>query len=175
MTTVTTGVDRSRGTGPTPSDEALRLVLRQVTEPVVVVTGASPEGTPVGMTVSSFAVASLTPPLLLVCPHVASRTWADLAGVGSFAVNLLSRHQTGLARRFAGGGDRFAGVRTVPADDGTPLLVDALAALRCDVDDTMTAGDHVVALGRIRELHALRDGQGLDTVTLRRAWHGRGA
>jgi 3-hydroxy-9,10-secoandrosta-1,3,5(10)-triene-9,17-dione monooxygenase reductase component len=175
MTIVTTGADLSSGTGRTPAAEALRRVLRQVTEPVVVVTGTSPAGTAIGMTVSSFAVASLAPPLLLVCPRVESRTWADLALAGSFAVNLLSRRQTELARRFASGGERFSGVRTVRACDGTPLLADSLAALHCDVHDTMTAGDHVVVLGRIRELHAWRDGPGLDTVTLRRATRGRRA
>ena len=86
---------------------------------------------------------------------------------GTFAVNILGHRHSDLAVRFAGPGDRFAGVRTVPADDGVPVLADALTVLVCDIRDEHPAGDHTVVVGRVRAVHVLRAGPGLDTVSLR--------
>ena len=82
-------------------------------------------------------------------------------------MNILGHQHGELAVRFAGPGDRFAGVRTLPTDDGIPVLADALTVLVCDIHDEHPAGDHTVVLGRVRAVHALRDGTGLDTVSLR--------
>ncbi|MBU7586411.1 MAG: diflavin flavoprotein [Nostoc sp. TH1S01] len=51
----------------------------------------------------------------------------------------LMRH---FLKRFAPGADRFAGVRTQPAEDGTPILADALAYMECEVVSRMDCGDH---------------------------------
>jgi flavin reductase (DIM6/NTAB) family NADH-FMN oxidoreductase RutF len=144
----------------------LRRVFLDLPQPVAVVTGLGPCGEPVGMTVSSLASASLAPPLVLFCPAVTSRTWAAARERGSFAVNILGHRHGRLARRFAGPGDRFVGLRTLPTDDGIPVLADALTVLVCDVHDEYPAGDHTVVLGRVRAVHRLRDGIGLDTVSL---------
>jgi flavorubredoxin/flavin reductase (DIM6/NTAB) family NADH-FMN oxidoreductase RutF len=45
-------------------------------------------------------------------------------------------------KRFAPGADRFAGVRTRPANNGSPLLADALAYLECEVTSRMEVSDH---------------------------------
>ncbi|MGR6964415.1 flavin reductase family protein [Geodermatophilus sp. URMC 61] len=147
--------------------DELRQVFRGLAQPVVVVTGRSLSGEPVGMTVSSLVSVSLTPPLLLFCPATTSRTWTTAREWGAFAVNVLGREHTGLAARFAGPGDRFAGLRTAAADDGVPLLADALTALHCAVHDEYPAGDHTVVLGRVRAVRRFRDGTGLDTVSMR--------
>ena len=44
-------------------------------------------------------------------------------------------------KRFAPGADRFAGVRTRPATNGSPLLADALAYLECEVTSRMEVSD----------------------------------
>ena len=43
---------------------------------------------------------------------------------------------------FAPGEDRFAGVATQEADNGSPILNDALAYLECEVGNRMECGDH---------------------------------
>jgi flavin reductase (DIM6/NTAB) family NADH-FMN oxidoreductase RutF len=144
----------------------LRRVFLDLPQPVAVVTGLGPFGEPVGMTVSSLASASLAPPLVLFCPAVTSRTWAAARERGSFAVNILGRQHGQLAERFARPDDRFVGLRTLPTNDGIPVLADALTVLVCDVHDEHPAGDHTVVLGRVRAVHSLRDGTGLDTVSL---------
>ena len=153
--------------GPAVTD--LRQVFLDLPQPVAVVTSLSRSGEPVGMTVSSFTSASLAPPLVLFCPAVTSRAWAAARERGSFAVNILGHQQGELAVRFARPGDRFAGLRTLPTVDRIPVLADALTVLVCDVHDEHAAGDHTVVLGRVRAVHAFRDGTGLDTVSLRRS------
>jgi flavin reductase (DIM6/NTAB) family NADH-FMN oxidoreductase RutF len=145
----------------------VRQAFLDLPQPVAVVSGLSRSGNPVGLTVSSLTSASLAPPLVLFCPAVTSRAWAAARERGTFAVNILGHRSGALARRFAGPGDRFVGVRTLPTDDGIPLLADALTVLLCDVHDEHPAGDHTVVLGRVRAVQALRSGTGLDTRSLR--------
>jgi flavin reductase (DIM6/NTAB) family NADH-FMN oxidoreductase RutF len=45
-------------------------------------------------------------------------------------------------KSFAPGEDRFANVATEVADNGCPILTDALAYLECTVNNRMEAGDH---------------------------------
>ena len=153
--------------GPAVAFDDLRQVFLDLPQPVAVITGRSSSGEPVGMTVSSLTSVSLAPPLVLFCPAVTSRAWAAAREQGSFAVNILGHKHSELAVRFAGRGDRFAGLRTLLTDDGIPVLADALTVLVCDVRDEHPAGDHTVVLGGVRAVHALRDGTGLDTVSLR--------
>jgi flavin reductase (DIM6/NTAB) family NADH-FMN oxidoreductase RutF len=145
----------------------LRRIFLDLPQPVAVVTGLGARGEPVGMTVSSLTSVSLEPPLVLFCPAVTSRVWALARMRGSFAVNILGRRHGRLARQFAGPGDRFAGLQTVPCDDGVPMLPDALTVLVCDVRDEHPAGDHTVVIGSVRAVHPLHGGRGLDTVSLR--------
>ncbi|WP_413171607.1 diflavin flavoprotein [Anabaena azotica] len=45
-------------------------------------------------------------------------------------------------KRFAPGADRFEGVKTQPAENGAPILGDALAYMECEVISRMDCGDH---------------------------------
>ncbi|MDJ0554986.1 MAG: diflavin flavoprotein [Microcoleaceae cyanobacterium MO_207.B10] len=51
----------------------------------------------------------------------------------------LMRH---FLKRFAPGADRFAGVKTQSAKNGSPILGDALAYMECQVRSRMEASDH---------------------------------
>jgi len=69
----------------------------------------------------------------------------------------LMRH---FLKRFAPGADRFAGVKTQPATNGSPILTDALAYMECEVVSRMELSDHhiVYALvdnGRVSNPDAL--------------------
>lgn len=147
--------------------DGLRRAFAHVPQPVAVVTGLGPSGELVGMTVSSLTSVSLEPPLVSFCPAATSRTWAAARRRGSFAVNILGYQDVALAMRFAAPIDRFAGVRTLPMDDGSPALADALTVLACAVQAEYTAGDHTVVLGRVRAVRTLRPGMGLDSISLR--------
>lgn len=69
----------------------------------------------------------------------------------------LMRH---FLKRFAPGADRFEGIRTQPAENGTPILTDALAYIECEVASRMDCGDHwavysTVYAGRVSKPEAL--------------------
>jgi flavorubredoxin/flavin reductase (DIM6/NTAB) family NADH-FMN oxidoreductase RutF len=52
---------------------------------------------------------------------------------------LLMKH---FLKRFAPGADRFEGVKTQPAENGSPILTDALAYIECEVNSRMEVNDH---------------------------------
>ncbi len=63
-------------------------------------------------------------------------------------------------KRFAPGADRFAGIKTYSADNGSPILAAALAFLECEVVSRMDCGDHWIVYssvdnGRVSNLDAL--------------------
>ncbi|GAB4342720.1 MAG: diflavin flavoprotein [Cyanophyceae cyanobacterium] len=58
----------------------------------------------------------------------------------------LMRH---FLKRFAPGQDRFEGINTQPAQNGSPILTDALAYLECQVMSRMDAGDHWIVYSSI--------------------------
>jgi flavorubredoxin/flavin reductase (DIM6/NTAB) family NADH-FMN oxidoreductase RutF len=63
-------------------------------------------------------------------------------------------------KRFAPGADRFEGVRTQSAQNGAPILTDALAYMECEVTSRMDCGDHwivysTVDAGRVSKPEAL--------------------
>jgi flavorubredoxin/flavin reductase (DIM6/NTAB) family NADH-FMN oxidoreductase RutF len=54
-------------------------------------------------------------------------------------------------KRFPPGGDRFAGIRTRPAENGSPILGDALAYLECTVTSRMEVSDHWIVYCTVDE------------------------
>ncbi|MEG4577656.1 diflavin flavoprotein [Microcoleus sp. N3A4] len=69
----------------------------------------------------------------------------------------LMRH---FLKRFPPGADRFAGVKTQPATNGSPILTDALAYMECEVVSRMELSDHhivyaIVDNGRVSNPDAL--------------------
>ncbi|AUT03634.1 diflavin flavoprotein A [Nostoc sp. CENA543] len=69
----------------------------------------------------------------------------------------LMRH---FLKRFAPGADRFEGIRTQKAENGAPILADALAYMECEVQSRMDCGDHwavysTVYAGRVSKLESL--------------------
>ncbi|MDX2213464.1 MAG: diflavin flavoprotein [Oculatellaceae cyanobacterium bins.114] len=82
-----------------------------------------------------------------------------------FVLNVLEEgnHQTLMKhflKRFSPGADRFAGVKTYAAVNGSPILADALAYLECEVVSRIECSDHwivysTVDAGRISKVDAL--------------------
>lgn len=52
-------------------------------------------------------------------------------------------------KRFPPGADRFAGVKTQTANNGSPILTDALAYLECEVVSRMECSDHWVVYSKV--------------------------
>jgi flavin reductase (DIM6/NTAB) family NADH-FMN oxidoreductase RutF len=115
---------------------------------VVVVTGLSAEGAPVGMVIGSFTSVSLDPPIVAYLPSKSSKSFARLRESQTFCVNVLGADQEHLCRLFAGGGDdKFASLEWKPTPSGAPILDGAVAWIECSLREILDGGDHYIVLG----------------------------
>jgi 3-hydroxy-9,10-secoandrosta-1,3,5(10)-triene-9,17-dione monooxygenase reductase component len=121
---------------------------------VTITTVLSPEGTPHGITVSSFTSVSLDPPLVLICIDQRSRIQEYLQVDRYIGINVLNAEQQNLSRQFSSAwNDRFVGVDWYSGLTGVPMLCDVPAAFECQIAKIISGGDHVVIMGRV--LHVL--------------------
>jgi 3-hydroxy-9,10-secoandrosta-1,3,5(10)-triene-9,17-dione monooxygenase reductase component len=139
-----------------------RRVLGHYPTGVCVITALEPGGKPVAMVVGSFTSVSLDPPLVAFFPDRSSTSWPRIERAGKFCVNVLGSHQQELCRRFsAKGEDKFSGLEYRLSNGGSPKLDDVVAWIDCTLDAIHEAGDHLIVLGRVRELDVERAAQPL--------------
>ena len=109
-----------------------------------------------GMLASWVSQASFKP-LGLTIAVAKDRAIESLMQVGDrFVLNVLeeSNYQhlmKHFLKRFPPGADRFAGVNTQTAKNGSPLLADALAYLECTVASRMECSDHWIVYSTVEE------------------------
>jgi flavin reductase (NADH) len=138
--------------GPDPVGDFLAFMGAFPTG-VAVVTAIGPGARPCGMTCSSLASVTLTPPTLLVSLRAnASGALGSVLRRGAFGVNLLhggARETAELMARTLP--DRFAELDWRPSPRlGIPWLIgDAHAAAECRVSRSVLIGDHVVVFGEV--------------------------
>jgi flavin reductase (DIM6/NTAB) family NADH-FMN oxidoreductase RutF len=124
-----------------------------------------------GMTVTSVSSLSVDPPALIVAINRGASSWPLLKRYGAFGVNILTSDQLDIAERFTGkcgptGAERFAGAEWTTLASGTPLLVGALAAIDCEVEDIVERHSHAIVIGRVLDLRLAAHGGALAY------WHG---
>lgn len=135
---------------PAQNPQKFRHCLGQFATGVTVVT-ADAGGTPVGMTVNSFASVSLEPPLILWSIGAASRSYPAFAAAEHFAVNVLADDQIALSRHFScSGEDKFATVSWRAGVTGSPILAGVAAVFECTKEAEHKGGDHLIIIGRVR-------------------------
>ena len=138
-----------------PSDD-FRGAMRHLTGGVSVITVG--RGSDIsGMTVTSVFSLSVEPPSLIVSVNRAASSWPLLKRYGHFGVNILTADQIDIAEGFTGkgglnGAARFAGAEWTTRASGVPLLVGALAAIDCEVEDIVERHSHAIVIGRVRDL-----------------------
>jgi 3-hydroxy-9,10-secoandrosta-1,3,5(10)-triene-9,17-dione monooxygenase reductase component len=141
--------------------EHFRTIMGQFCTGVVAVTGCL-DGRPAGFAAQSFVSLSLDPPLVALCPAKTSTSWPTIRDSGSFCVNMLAADQQAVCDAFArSGGDKFAGVEWTPGVTGSPVLNGILAFADCELEAEHDAGDHTIAVGRIRDLELVEPGEPL--------------
>lgn len=139
------------------STRALRRALGAFATGVTVVTGLTPDGMPIGLTVNSFASVSLDPPLVLWSLRRASALVPCFAARAPFAVHVLQADQEWLARRFAAPvDDRFTGVPWRAGAHGVPHVDGVLARFECRIEAVHEAGDHLVFVAGVEAFRAAR-------------------
>lgn len=148
-----------------------RSAMRHLTGGVSVIT-AGRGGEITGMTVTSVASLAVDPPTLLVSVNRDASSFPLIKRLGAFGVNILTADQLDIAERFAGkaglkGADRFVGAKWIAGVSGTPLLVGALAALDCEVEEIIERHSHGIVIGRVREI------RNSDRNAALAYWHGQ--
>lgn len=139
----------ARSSGASPDAAAFRDVIRHLASGVTIVT-SSLQGEPVGLTATAVCSVSATPPMLLVSLTTTSQTAQGIAETGAFAVHLLPHRARMHAEQFASSGEHFAGVEYLSAPERRiPLLTNMLGWFLCDVEQSVTAADHVLFVGRV--------------------------
>ena len=120
------------------------------------------------MLASWVSQASFEPPGLTIAV-AKDRAIESLMQVGDrFVLNILEegkyqelmRH---FLKRFKPGADRFAGVNTQTAANGSPILSDALAYLECEVLSRMECSDHWIVYSKV-DLGRVSNPDGLTAV-----------
>jgi flavin reductase (DIM6/NTAB) family NADH-FMN oxidoreductase RutF len=100
---------------------------------------------------------SVDPPALIVSISRGSSSWPLLQRYGCFGVNILTSDQIEIADRFTGkdglkGAERFAGAEWTARASGVPLLVGALAAIDCEIEEVVERHSHAIVIGRVLDL-----------------------
>lgn len=130
-----------------------RSVLGAYPTGVVVITAVDAGGQRHGLVIGSFTSISLDPPLVGFFPDRRSRSWAQIAPVGRFCVNVLGSDQLGVCRRFAARAeDKFADLAHGHTPSGQPLLENAIAWIDCSIERVTQVGDHDLVVGAVEAL-----------------------
>ena len=106
------------------------------------------------MLASWVSQASFEPPGLTIAV-AKDRAIESLMQVGDrFVLNILEEGKyqplmKHFLKRFKPGADRFAGIKTQTATNGSPILGDALAYLECEVSSRMECSDHWIVYSKV--------------------------
>jgi len=143
-------------------DRELRNALGRFTTGVCVVGVVAGSGESLGLTVNSFASVSLDPPLVLWSLRNDSEVYAEFSAPRYFAINVLAKEHHGHSGRYAIKGDhRLDPEHFTPGKYGAPIVRDALASFECELHATYDGGDHLIILGRVRDVQKRDDGEPL--------------
>jgi flavin reductase (DIM6/NTAB) family NADH-FMN oxidoreductase RutF len=132
--------------------DTYRKVCSQFATGVAVATVRAADGTPHGLTVSSFTPVSIDPPLILICIDFRCNAIEHFRAGPFFAVNILTDGQQALSVTFAAKPEgRFEGVDWMAGETGAPRLTGALATIECRLERVLDVGDHALIFGEVVE------------------------
>jgi flavorubredoxin/flavin reductase (DIM6/NTAB) family NADH-FMN oxidoreductase RutF len=137
---------KPKGSVATSQSDRAEQALGRIVGSLCVVTAKQGELTG-GMLASWVSQATFNPPGLTVAVAKDRAIESMLHSGHKFVLNILQEgSHIGLMKQFlkpfAPGEDRFAGVAMIDAENGCPILNDALAYVECRVHNRMECGDH---------------------------------
>jgi flavin reductase (DIM6/NTAB) family NADH-FMN oxidoreductase RutF len=128
---------------------------------IAVATVRGQDGTPHGLTISSFTSVSIVPPLILICIDFTCPFLSHCRLSTHFGVNVLCESQRDISVTFAEKPEgRFDGVEWFAGRCGAPLLPDCLATIECRAASIIEAGDHAIFVGEVEHAES-REGRPL--------------
>lgn len=131
-----------------------RQIMGDYPTGVTIVTTTTKDGTPVGLTVNSFASVSLDPLLLLWSIDHRVSSLKEFTEGGKFAVHVLAEDQQELCKTFASRHeDRFSTCDWKLSSNGLPIIEGAIGVFECKTFNAIEAGDHTVLIGEVIALN----------------------
>jgi flavin reductase (DIM6/NTAB) family NADH-FMN oxidoreductase RutF len=129
---------------------SLKDAMSRFTTGVTVVT-TQLDGQDYGMTCNSFNTVSLEPPMVMWCIRNNSASFQAYTQSKGYVVNILAATQQAQAMKFTQGSqsERFEGLPLHTAPSGMTRLDGVAAWLDCSLEQTVTAGDHTILIGRV--------------------------
>ena len=115
----------------------------------VTVVTASCNNRSIGVTANSFSSVSLEPPLVLWSLSKQSQKHPVLTSIKNYAINILAKGQSEVAKKFSKSEDPFSGLDFYFSDSGVPLLRNSVAILECEQHQIYDGGDHSIILGLV--------------------------
>ncbi len=145
-------------------EDAKKIALRMIPYGIYVITAETSDGTTAAATVNWVTQASFSPPLVAVGIKADSSANAVVGETGIFALNFLSKDQSGVAFAFFKPVERSGGkIGDEPVEDGetgVPLLSNASASVECRVVETVSQGDHHIVVGEVVAARVNKDPSG---------------
>jgi len=134
------------------SSTEFRRILGHYPTGVCAITAMSEQG-PRGMVVGSFTSVSLDPLLVAFMPARISQSWAQIAAIGRFCVNVLAHGQMEVCRALSSRAtDKFESIRYRLSDSGQPIIEGAIAWIDCELYAVHDAGDHHIVVGAVQAM-----------------------
>jgi flavin reductase (DIM6/NTAB) family NADH-FMN oxidoreductase RutF len=134
-----------------------RSSLRLVASTVAVITAAH-DGRRGGLTATATCSLSVDPPLMLVCVNRRSNTHGFMWHSERFCINYLGTQHRDLADLFAGQMQdtdaKFAVGKWGIGKHGTPVLLDSLSTIECQVVRRFDEGTHTIFIGAVLDVTA---------------------
>ncbi|BAZ45754.1 flavin reductase-like, FMN-binding protein [Chondrocystis sp. NIES-4102] len=145
-------------------DNSLEKALGRISNGLYIITAV--KGEIKSAMVASWVTQASLMPLGIAIAVAKDRAIESFLQVGDrFVLNILEegnyqhliRH---FLKRFPPGADRFAGIKTVPASNGSPIIAESLAYIECEVSNRLECSDHwlvysTVQAGRVAKLDVL--------------------
>ncbi len=165
MNVITDGSTIDLSARDSAGQDAFRSAMRQLAGGVSIIAAGSGLHR-AGIVVSSLTSFSVEPPTVLVAIANASSIAPALRRYGHFSANILRASQEPLAKRFSGqtginGVERFEEGNWTTLVSGAPVLVDALASLDCEIEDSIERHTHSILIGRVVAVRADENGDAL--------------
>lgn len=130
--------------------DTFKAVMGNYPTGVTVVTTVDENGTPLGLTVNSFASVSIDPLLILWSIDKRVSSYDDFIKTDQFAVHVLANDQSDICSLFATKGtDRFANCKWEFSDSKLPIIDGSAGVLHCKTYKTIEAGDHTILIGEV--------------------------
>ena len=145
-------------------DNSLEKALGKVSSGLYIITAK--KGEVESAMVASWVMQASLSPLGIAIAVAKDRAIESLLQVGDrFVLNVLEEANyqhliKHFLKRFAPGANRFEGVKTVPANNGSPIIAQSLVYIECQVESRLECSDHWIVhsnveVGRVAKLDAL--------------------